>query len=113
MYAYIHETGRGFFEGVCAFSNATAHSCDPPPPATHENRSPIAKAPTRCGSHTALPWMALYLGVDVDHHPPTARAPLANHPRIAPQVVHAPLKASHAGALLVGTRSLGGHDLTP
>src|SRR5829696_463198 len=26
------EIGRGFFEGVCPPSNATAHSCDPPPP---------------------------------------------------------------------------------
>jgi hypothetical protein len=32
MYAYILETGRGFFEGVCAPSNATAHFSDPPPP---------------------------------------------------------------------------------
>jgi hypothetical protein len=31
MYAYILETGRGFFEGVCAPSNATAHVRDPPP----------------------------------------------------------------------------------
>jgi hypothetical protein len=28
-------------------------------------------------------------------------------------VVNTPLKASHAVALLIGTRSLGGHDLTP
>src|SRR5215207_2276760 len=32
MYACIPEIGRGFFAGVCAPSNATAHSCDPPPP---------------------------------------------------------------------------------
>jgi hypothetical protein len=32
MYACVHETGRGFFEGVCTTSNATAYSCDPPPP---------------------------------------------------------------------------------
>ena len=32
MYAYILETGRGFFEGVCAPCNATAHFRDPPPP---------------------------------------------------------------------------------
>jgi hypothetical protein len=30
MYACIHETGRGFFEGVCAPSNATANFRDPP-----------------------------------------------------------------------------------
>jgi hypothetical protein len=32
MYACILETGRGFFEGVCPPSDATAHSRDPPPP---------------------------------------------------------------------------------
>src|SRR5215208_5374367 len=32
MYAYVLEISGGFFEGVCAPSNATAHSCDPPPP---------------------------------------------------------------------------------
>jgi hypothetical protein len=30
MYAYILEAGRGFFEGVCTPSNATAHLRDPP-----------------------------------------------------------------------------------
>jgi hypothetical protein len=32
MYACVHETGRGFFDGVCTPSNATAHFGDPPPP---------------------------------------------------------------------------------
>jgi hypothetical protein len=32
MYACIPEIGGGFFEGVRAPSNATAHSYDPPPP---------------------------------------------------------------------------------
>src|SRR5215213_1381571 len=32
MYACILEIGRGFFEEVCAPSNATAHFRDPPPP---------------------------------------------------------------------------------
>jgi hypothetical protein len=32
MYACILEIRRGFFEGVCTPSNATAHSYDPPPP---------------------------------------------------------------------------------
>ena len=32
MYACILETSGGFFKGVCEPSNATAHSCDPPPP---------------------------------------------------------------------------------
>jgi hypothetical protein len=40
MYAYIPDIGGGFFEGVCTPSNATAHSYDPPPPATHRNRNP-------------------------------------------------------------------------
>jgi hypothetical protein len=31
MYACILETGCGFFEGVCALSNTTVHSYDPPP----------------------------------------------------------------------------------
>jgi hypothetical protein len=32
MYAYIHETGCGFFTGVCTLSNTTASFHDPPPP---------------------------------------------------------------------------------
>jgi hypothetical protein len=36
MYACTLETGRGFFEGVCAPGNATAHFRDPPP--THTSR---------------------------------------------------------------------------
>jgi hypothetical protein len=32
MYAYIPETGGGFFEGVCALSDQTRISSDPPPP---------------------------------------------------------------------------------
>jgi hypothetical protein len=30
MYACVHETGVGFFERVCAPSNATANFRDPP-----------------------------------------------------------------------------------
>jgi len=30
MYAYILEAGRGFFEGLCAPSNATVNFRDPP-----------------------------------------------------------------------------------
>ena len=30
MYACIHETGRGFFEGVCALSDQACISSDPP-----------------------------------------------------------------------------------
>ena len=32
MYSCVHESGLGFFEGVCAPSIATANSRDPPPP---------------------------------------------------------------------------------
>jgi hypothetical protein len=32
MYACILEIGCGFFAVVCTPSDATAHSCDPPPP---------------------------------------------------------------------------------
>jgi hypothetical protein len=32
MYACVPETGRGFFEGVCTPSNATAYLHDPPLP---------------------------------------------------------------------------------
>jgi hypothetical protein len=31
MYACILEIGGGFFEGVCAPTNAAANFCDPPP----------------------------------------------------------------------------------
>src|SRR5215216_5240657 len=111
MYACIPKIGGAFFEGVCTPSNATAHSYDPPPPSTQEKRSPVARAPARSGSRASLTWAAIQLGVEVNHHPPTARAPLASHPRTTLHVVDAPLEASHAGALLIGgTRPLGGHD---
>jgi hypothetical protein len=32
MYACIHQTMRGFFGGVCALSDQTCISSDPPPP---------------------------------------------------------------------------------
>src|SRR5215208_434752 len=99
MYACIYETAGGFFERVCAPNDAPAHSYDPPPP-TQENRSPIARAPARSGLLAALPWTAIQFGVEVNHHPPSARAPLACHPRTTLHVVHTPLEASHAGALL-------------
>ena|SRR5215211_1815936 len=40
MYACVHEIGRRFFEGVCAPSNATTHSCDPPPPRNTKEPEP-------------------------------------------------------------------------
>jgi hypothetical protein len=35
MYASIHETGCGFFEGVCAPCKASAYFSDPSPPPLH------------------------------------------------------------------------------
>src|SRR5829696_5597671 len=102
------------------FSRGRAHPVMQPPiptahphPAARKNRSPIARAPARCGSCVALPLAALYLGVEVNHHSPSARAPLASHPRTKLHVVHTPLQASRADALLVGTCTLSGHDLMP
>src|SRR5215204_46884 len=40
MYACVPENGCGFFEGVCTPSNATAHSCDPPPPRNTKEPEP-------------------------------------------------------------------------
>src|SRR5215216_2032599 len=40
MYACIPENGYGFFEGVCTPRNATAHSCDPPPPRNTKEPEP-------------------------------------------------------------------------
>jgi hypothetical protein len=58
MYACILEIEPGFFEEVCPSSNATAHSCDPPHPATQRNRSPGNGTPAQSGSRAALPWAA-------------------------------------------------------
>src|SRR5215208_1221357 len=110
MYACIYEIRGGFFSVVCAPNDATDHSYDPPPSATQRNRSPTGRTPARRGSHATLPWTALQLRVEVNHYPSGTRAPLAGHPRTALHVVDTSLQASHAGALLVGTCSLGGHD---
>jgi hypothetical protein len=106
MYASIPGTGLGFFAGVCTSSYATAIFRDPPHH-RHKDRSPIGRTPARRGSRTALPWAVPSPGVEVNHYPPAARAPLTNHPRTALHVVHGPLKASQAGALLIGTCSFG------
>ena len=111
MYACICETGRGFFAGVCTPSNATVIFRDPPHPAAGKNRSPIARTPARRGSQVALPWTTLSLRVELNHHTPSARAPLACHPGTPQIVVDTPLKASQTGALLVGTPSCSSHDL--
>jgi hypothetical protein len=99
------------------FSRRRAHlPPQPPSSATHphsaiqENRSPTAGTPARSGSRPELTWTALYLGVEVNHHPSRARAPLACHPSTTLHIVDTSLKASHAGALLVRTCSRGSHD---
>jgi len=45
MYACIRRIGGGFFDVVCTPSNATAHSCDPPP-----SRYPKEPEPRQGGS---------------------------------------------------------------
>jgi hypothetical protein len=40
MYACLHESWAGFFEGVCAPSNATANFHDPPPPRNTKEPEP-------------------------------------------------------------------------
>jgi CRP-like cAMP-binding protein len=50
---------------------------------------------------------------EVNHNTRGARAPLASHPRSTLNIVDTPLKASQAGALLIGIRSRSGHDLMP
>jgi hypothetical protein len=39
------EFAAGFFAGLCAIAASALESSDLPPPATQENRSPIARAP--------------------------------------------------------------------
>ena len=50
MYAYIREAWRGFFEGVCTPSNATAHLDDPRP-----SRNAREPEPRQWGSGTTAP----------------------------------------------------------
>ena len=47
MYACIPEVGRGFFEGNCTPSDATALSHDPPHPVTRKDRNPVSGAPAK------------------------------------------------------------------
>src|SRR5215218_10866534 len=111
MYACMLETERGFFQGACAPSNATAHSYDQP----HNTKEP---EPWQWGSGPKWIMRRLTVGGALawgrgNHHSPSPRAPLACHPRAALNIEHAPLKASQAATLLVGTRSRSSHDLTP
>ena len=105
--------GADFSRGCARPATQPPISATHPHPATQKNRSPIARAPDRRGSRPELTCTALQLRVDVDQHPSSARAPLAGYPRTTLHVVHTPLKASQAGALLLGTRSWSDHDLTP
>jgi hypothetical protein len=59
----------------------------------------------------ALPRAALRSRVDVYQRPAGAQARLSSYPRTTLNVLDTPLNASHAGVHLVGTCSLGGHDL--
>jgi hypothetical protein len=104
---------------VAGFSRGCAHPARQPPisathSATQKIRSPADGAPVRRRLRAGLPWTALWLRVEVNHHPSGARAPLASNACTTLHVIHTPLKASQAGALLVGTRSRrSSHDLMP
>jgi hypothetical protein len=50
-----------------------------PHPGTQRNRSPIARAPARRGSRAVLPWTALQLRVEVNHHPVPEHRSQATH----------------------------------
>ena len=104
-----------FMKPGADFSRGCAHPATRPPisathPVTRKNRSPGNRTPARRGSRPELPWTAHYLGVEVNHHTRSARAPLTCHPRTTLNIVHAPFKASHAGALLVINRFCSHHD---
>jgi hypothetical protein len=54
MYVCIHETGRGYFAGVRAPSNATARSCDPPRNAKVPEPCPWGSGPKRITSRAIV-----------------------------------------------------------
>src|SRR5215208_1376710 len=105
-----------FLKSSADFSRGCAHlAMQPPIPTTHptpqyRDRSLAFWAPVQRGSRSRLPWTALHLRVDVDDHPRGAQASLASYLRTTLNIEHAPLQASHAGALLVGTRFCSHHD---
>src|SRR5215203_1927394 len=108
MYACICETEAGFFEQVCAPSNASAYLRDPP----HNTKEPESccqgSGPKRITSRATVEGgLAWGRG-----RPPPAQCPNIARmpPRTTRNVVHTSLKASQAGALLVRTRSLSSHD---
>ena len=80
MYACVVETGRGFFEGACAPSNATAHFCDPPP-----LRNAKRPEPWQWGSGQKRIMRRVIVNGDLawgrgKPHASGARAALASHP---------------------------------
>ena len=92
-----------FLKSSADFSRGRAHQAMRPPISAthprprHEDRSPGNRTTAQRESRSALPWTVLYLGVEVNHNPPSARAPLTSHPRTTLNVVHTPLEASQAG----------------
>ena len=69
----------------------------PTPTPPHKDRSPGNGTPAGSRSRAVLPWTALQLRVEVNHHPRSARPPLASYPITTLKVVITPLEASQAG----------------
>jgi hypothetical protein len=65
MYAYVHETGGGFFDGVCTPGNPTANFRDPPPPISAEHATLRKEIIEECRAiewdHEARDWRDLPL----------------------------------------------------
>jgi hypothetical protein len=101
MYASTHETGRGF-------SRECAHpTMQPPIPTARPHPQRKGAGTSNATVSGALAWGR---GIQPPAHcPSTARKPPTHHAAF----VHATLKASQAGALLVGTHSRNDHDLMP
>jgi hypothetical protein len=62
MYACIPEIGRGFFEGVCAPCETTAHFSDPPSPLDSRISSPETFHPDACVAIALLRWLLVLRG---------------------------------------------------
>jgi hypothetical protein len=54
MYAYVLDIGRGYFEGVCAPSDAGAYSRAPPPPPRSYSRIDSCEPHHRSGAFRGL-----------------------------------------------------------
>jgi hypothetical protein len=77
------KSGADFSRGCAHPARRARISATHPHLSARKNRSPIGRAPARRRSLGALPWTALRLRVDVNHHLSGARAPLAGYPRTA------------------------------